>query len=459
MAHSADYRISAELFVVPCEDMLILYAPLKGVVARINAATAGLLRDLQSGPAFELNEAQEDVLRHLTAAGVVNGPPDRRLRVHAEGEFSPVHVTLFLTDACNLRCVYCYARGGDNPRPSVIPLSAAEAGIDFVAENARRNGAGSFSVGFHGAGEPTVAWKRYTELVGYANRKAEGLGLRASCATCTNGVMPEEHARWIATHTATATVSADGLPALHDLQRPKASGRGSFSDLERTLRIFDEEGFFYAIRATITEHNVHTMAEMVEFFDDHFHPGDLQFDPLIFTGRCHESGCRGPAEEVYVREYIRAYETARRRNRLVGFSCLSFTALKSFYCCAVSDGFTVTHDGYVTACFEASAPDRPFADLFVYGRFDPERGQFDLDLKKLRRLQTRNAYNLPYCSDCFAKYMCAGDCPMHALKLGYGIERGARCTLTQAVGKHRLATVVRENEAALAARPGGSKHE
>ena len=453
MAHSADYRISAELFVVPHEDMVLLYAPLKGVVARTNAATAGLLRDLQAGLSFTVDEGQVDVLQHLAAAGVVNGPPDPRLRVHAEGAFSPVHVTLFLTDACNLRCLYCYARGGDNPHPAVIPLDAARAGIDFIAANALRNGVDTFSVGFHGAGEPTVAWERYTELVGYAQRTAEELGLRVSCATCTNGVMPAEHARWIATHTNTATVSADGLPAFQDLQRPRATGCGSFAALARTLRIFDEANFFYAIRATITEHNVHTMAEMVEFFDDQFRPGDLQFDPLVFTGRCHETGCLGPAEEVYIREYLRAYETARRRNRMVGFSCLSFTALKSFYCCAVSDGFAVTHDGYVTACFEASGPDRPFADLFVYGRYDPGRGEFDLQLDKLRRLQTRNAYNLSYCEKCFAKYMCAGDCPMQALKLGYGIGRGARCTLTQAVAKHRLATVVRENEAALAAHP------
>jgi sulfatase maturation enzyme AslB (radical SAM superfamily) len=94
-----------------------------------------------------------------------------------------------------LRCIYCYARGGDNPKPVTIPVDAARAGIDFVAGNAVRQGRDAFSVGFHGAGEPTIAWSAYTDLVAYARRRAKELGLRVSCATCTNGVMSEAHAR------------------------------------------------------------------------------------------------------------------------------------------------------------------------------------------------------------------------------------------------------------------------
>ena len=241
---------------------------------------------------MELTDEERQVLDSLAAVGVINGPADRRLPVHEPGNFAPTHVTLFLTDACNFRCIYCYARGGDNPRPVTIPLTAAQAGIDFVADNARRLGQPAFSVGFHGAGEPTVAWTKYTALIDYAQRKADELGLKVSCSTCTNGIISEARARWIATHTDTATVSADGLPHFHDLQRPKPNGDGSFADLRRTLEVFDELGFFYAIRATITEHNVRSMAEMVEFFDDHFHVGDLQFDPLIVSGRCPDTGCR-----------------------------------------------------------------------------------------------------------------------------------------------------------------------
>jgi uncharacterized protein len=240
-------------------------------------------------------------------------------------------------------------------------------------------------------------------------------------------------------------VSIDGLPEHQDRQRPKAGGGGSFDDVARTLRIFDEEKIFYAVRATITRENVGTMAEMVAFFDDGFAVGDLQFDPLIFSGRCNETGCSGPDDDTYIAEYIRAYTEARRRNRMVGFSCLSFTSLKTFYCCAVADGFTITHEGLVTSCFESCGLDRPFADTFVYGNYDERSGAFDLRLDKLEKLQRRNVHNLPFCADCFCKYMCAGDCPIHSLGMGYNMERGTRCKITRAIGTHRLAAMVRES--------------
>ncbi len=458
MRHTSELQVTAEVFVVPHEDLLILYAPLKGVVAQVNPATAALLRDIKAGVRFRLSAEQEAVLAPLESVGIINGPPDRRLKVHEECAFAPTHVTLFLTDACNLRCVYCYAAGGANPKPARIPMDAAKAGIDFVAANAAATGTGAFSVGFHGAGEPTVAWGRYKALVEYARAVGARTGLAVSCTTCTNAVMPEEHARWMAEHTDAATVSADGLPQHHDILRPKADGSGSFAEVQRTLRVFDEMGFFYAIRATITEVNVGSMAEMVEFFDDNFLVGDLQFDPLIPAGRCFVSGCRGPDDDTYIREFIRAYHTARARNRMLGFSCLSFTALKSFYCCAVSDGFTVTHDGSVTACFEAYARDRPHADRFIYGRYNRETGRFDLQREKLRELQGRHVYNLPYCADCFCKYMCAGDCPMHSLKVLGKMERGLRCRITQSIAAHRLATVVRESKADAIVAPAAGKH-
>ena len=135
---------------------------------------------------------------------------------------------------------------------------------------------------------------------------------------------------------------------------------------------------------------------------------------------------------------------------MIGFSCLSFTALKTFYCCAVSDGFAVTHDGYVTACFESCGPDHPYADQFMYGRFNEERGEFELERERLAPLRRRNVHNLEWCRDCFCKYMCAGDCPIHSLKMGYGMERGVRCEITQMIARHRLATLVRESEPDIA---------
>jgi uncharacterized protein len=440
---ATEYTITSEIFVVPSDGFLILYAPLKGVVASVNHSAAALLRDLSLGRPRTTSPQEETVLKSLAKMGIVNGPPDMELTVHEHKQFAPTCVSLYLTDACNLRCPYCYAHGGSNPNPVRIDLAAAKAGIDYVASNAIRDDANGFVVNFHGAGEPTLAWKELTSLVEYAKTRAATLGSRVSITTCTNGVLSPEHARWLAENTDAAAVSLDGLPQDHDLLRPKPDGSGSFADVARTLGIFDESDMLYSIRATITDSNVHTMCEMVRFFNDSFNAAELQFDPVLLTGRCHETGCRPAGEDVYAEEFMRASDIAEKSGCKLGFSVLSFTALRTFYCCSVSEGFAVTHNGEVTACFESCSRDHPFADLFVYGRFDPSTGAFQIDHDKLARLRRRHVHSLSLCRNCFCKYVCAGDCPMNSLRLGKALEEGGgRCALTQSIALYRLGKLV-----------------
>lgn len=440
---ATEYRITSEVYVVPSDGFLILYAPLKGVVASVNNSAAALLRDLSLGRPRTTSPQEETVLKPLAEMGIVNGPPDMELTVHEHKQFAPTCVSLYLTDACNLRCPYCYAHGGSNPNPVRIDLAAAKAGIDYVASNALRDGANGFVVNFHGAGEPTLAWKELTSLVEYAKTKAATLGSRVSITTCTNGVLSPERARWLAENTDAAAVSLDGLPRDHNMLRPKPDGSGSFADVAQTLSIFGEADMLYSIRATITDSNVHTMCEMVRFFTDTFNAAELQFDPVLVTGRCHETGCRPSGEQTYAEEFMRACDIADKAGCKLGFSVLSFTALRTFYCCSVSEGFAVTHNGDVTACFESCSPDHPFADLFVYGRFDSSTGCFQIDHEKLARLRRRHVHNLPLCRNCFCKYVCAGDCPMNSLRLGKALEEGGgRCALTQSIASYRLGTLV-----------------
>lgn len=445
MPTSADYALSCEVFLVPWDGQYLLYAPVKGLVAAVNPAAACLVRDLEQGEPFDLTEAEHALADQLADIGVVNGEPDPRLFVFEGQPFQPIHTTLFLTNACNLRCLYCYAEGGEL-ETSVIPDAAARAAIDFVADNALRREVAAFSVGFHGAGEPTVAWRTYTRLVRYAQARADALGLRVTPSTATNGVLTERQACWMARHTTSANLSVDGPADVQDLQRPRVDGSGSFEHVARTMRVFDAEGFSYAIRATITELNVHRMAEMVEFFADEFHPQQLQFDPLIVSGRCRRVGWRPPEDDLFVEEFLRAFRVGQERGILVGFSSVGFSGYRTYFCAAAADGFTVTHEGYVTACFEAYSPTRPFGDRFVYGRYDEATGTFDLDLEKLAQLQKRHVYNLPYCERCFCKYMCAGDCPIHALYQHSDAEHGLRCQAVQEVARHRLALILRDQE-------------
>ena len=72
---------------------------------------------------------------------------------------------------------------------------------------------------------------------------------------------------------------------------------------------------------------------------------------------------------------------------------------------------------------------------FFYGRYDAKTGAFAFDEDKLEQLSQLNVRNFPYCSDCFCKWHCAGDCTAKVLD---GIEPHAhagsvRCEVNRAL--------------------------
>lgn len=440
-----NHCVSTELFLIPCDEHVLVYAPLQGVVAHVNHAAAVLIRNIIRSKQQTLSVNGNTVLARLVDLGIVNGTSDLKLTIYEDLPFLPICVTLFLTTACNLRCVYCYANGGGDPCVKTIPRNAAEAGIRIAAENAVKRNERTFSVNFHGAGEPTVAWDLYQHLVSHARSVAKNLGLRSAITTCTNGVLTESQAVWIARNTEYASVSFDGLEDVQNALRPKSNGSGSFAVVRRTLKTFDEHHFDYMVRGTVCANSVDGLPAFVKWLCEECEPDSIQFEPMLRDGRCLRSGCAAPRDVDFVNSFGKASQEAAARGRTIGFSTLSLKEARTFYCCAEVEGFTITHDGLLTACFGVCDERHPHAKAFIYGRFNGERQSFDIDHERISTLRRRNTGrrgNLAGCDACFCKYMCAGDCALNGLRTGRGFVAGSRCGITRAIATNLLREVL-----------------
>lgn len=440
------YSVSDETFIVPLgAETMAVYVPRKGLVVQVNAVAAALLRSVCRGRTAGFSQSELDVLAELVDCGVLNAAAGIDLAVHAGQPFQPTCVTLFLTNACNLRCVYCYANGGSDPDLRTIPFEAAAAGIDWAADNAVAAGEDTFCVNFHGAGEPTLEWDLYRSLVAYSREAARRRGIRCNLTTCTNGVLREERAAWIAGNTDYASLSLDGLADVQDRLRPKADGSGSFETIRRTLRIFDSRNLDYIIRGTVCQGTAARLPAFVQWLCEECDPDSIQFEPMLVDGRCFTSGCSEPGEAEFVNAFSDASGIAAAHGRTIGFSTLSLDELRTFYCCVEFEGFTVTHDGLLTSCFGVCERRHAHADDFIYGRFDPDRGGFEIDEARIQLLRSRHTGpggNLPGCDRCFCKYLCCGDCALNSLRKGRGLFRGTRCRMTRAVAANLIRDVL-----------------
>jgi uncharacterized protein len=275
--------MTPEVFVLPLGDsQYLVYAPLRHSAMIADAGQVSAWRE-------ELSAAAEEKAPGISPTG----PP------------RPTSATLLLTNACNLRCRYCYAAAGE-AAPAYMRPETARRAIDFVAANAVAAGTPSFEVNYHGAGEPTAHWTLLEESHRYARGVAQACGLRLRASLTTNGALTNTKRAWIVSHLDSATLSFDGLPEVQDANRPFPSGRGSSDIVLATLRAFDRAGFRYSIRMTVTADAAACMAQSVGYLCRRFRPRAIQVEPLYRMGRGRD------AADAETGVFIEAFRAARR---------------------------------------------------------------------------------------------------------------------------------------------------
>ncbi len=440
-----DDTAKEELFVLRRDEAdFLVYAPLRRAVVVANGSACQALAHYLEHGEQGLCDAELKVIEGLRAAGMLGDPIPTPPVFGDEYGFCPHEVTLFPTSRCNLRCRYCYADAGRKSVDMLWPI--AEAAIDLVATNAGLLGSPLFAVGFHGGGEPMMAWEMVARCVDYARGKAESMGLKADIFAATNGVLNADQRRFVADHFTTVNVSLDGPPEIQNHNRPCVNGQGSSQTVEETLRYFEDRRFPYGIRTTITAETAPRILEIVDWILARFKPTYLHLEPIWWCGRCATSGIQKPSDKAFVDGFLAALGRSRELGVEIHYSGARLDVLTSKFCAAPGDNFTVLPEGVVTSCFEITELDDPRAAIFHYGRFQPETGSFRFDQQRLTALRRLSVEHLDFCADCFCKWHCAGDCLAKVLNDSQAPQhRGStRCKLNRALTRASLEELVQQ---------------
>lgn len=432
--------ITAELFTIPLEDAYLIYAPLQQAAFIGNPAVVNQIADLHDGRFDRAQPGAAELLDFLRRLGIVDGDEHPPITTFA-GVPKPTTVTLFLTTACNLRCTYCYASAGDTPT-RVMPLEIAREGIDFVVRNALETQAPAIEVAYHGGGEPSVNWSTLTESYAYAFQRAQANGLELRTALATNGVLRDDRIDWIVEHLDGASVSCDGLPAVHDRHRLTVLGQGSAAAVQHTLERFDAADFNYGVRMTVTREHIPHMEASVRYLCAHFRPQRIQIEPAYQLGRWREA----PSAETegFIAGFRAAQAAAREYGHEIGFSGARLGLLGNHFCGVTQDNFCLTADGSVSGCYEVFLEENEQAATFLYGARTPRGDGFEFHLPVLNQLRRQSVDQRPFCQGCFAKWSCGGDCYHKSLVVnGPGEFQGSdRCHIIRELTKDQIVEAI-----------------
>jgi uncharacterized protein len=177
-----------------------------------------------------------------------------------------MHLTLHLTNRCNLRCRYCYAAphaGGD------MTLVTARAAIGLAIEKIHRDqGEGeqpSLGIIFFG-GEPLLQRDLITQIVRYCKQVEAESGQLFHYKITTNGILLDES---FLTDPGTSDVlvalSHDGIQTAHDTHRLDAHGKGSFTALAPIIPLLLRHKPYTPVMMTVTPETVADYAKSVQF--------------------------------------------------------------------------------------------------------------------------------------------------------------------------------------------------
>jgi len=344
--------------------------------------------------------------------------------------FSPLCLTLYLHNNCNMSCIYCYS-SPTKKSGKKLTLFEVQSAAEVVASNCRDQGQ-PFTVVFHGGGEPTLYRSQADQILDFAQEFARMHGLELFNYIATNGVMTAEKAAWIARRFNLVGISCDGPESITARQRPPVENHPSIAVssvagiIDRTACIVREAGKPLQVRVTVTPANVDRQPEIVDYICRRLKPVEIHLEPVYRGGRMRDEDCFTAS---LAEEFVNGYLEARRL--AAGFSIKLTTSgarpgeIHGPYCHIFRDVLNLLPGGAVTACFKIINTEVEKAQQFIIGESDPMRGNYILDEARIRLLRQK-AFTLPStCQGCFNRYHCAGLCPDVCLlddQSGYGNE-------------------------------------
>ena len=412
-------------------DHRLLFNPVgRGGVAVVNEPAHQLLRCFErpttltavragwSGGAGEFQR----VVSRLNQADLIH--PDGQPPMPAFGGGQMLTAWLHVSNACNLRCPYCYvsksAEGMDE--------RTGRAAVEAVIRSAVRHGFPAVKLKYAG-GEASL--NRLVMMHMHAHARAltarAGLDLHATLLSNGTALAPGLIAE-LKAESIPVMISLDGVGAQHDIQRPTIAGKPSFQLVERGIRRLMEQSHPPHLSITVTNRNAGGLAEAVRFALER----DLTFSLNFF--RDNDCAASFPdlryQEETMISAILDAFaviEESLPRWSVLG-SVLDRGQLlepRQRSCGVGEDYLVIDQRGRVAKCHMEI--ERTLGDIFI------------ADPLLLVRQDTATVRNLPVeekegCRDCAWRYWCSGGCAVATFRAtGRYDIKSPNCNIYKAV--------------------------
>lgn len=197
----------------------------------------------------------------------------RSSRISRQAMSRTLNAWLHLTNACNLRCDYCYLEKTQDAMDEEIARRAVEA----VFRSASKHGFSAVQLRYAG-GEASLQGERVFALHDYALSLARQHRMTLHASLLSNGVfLARRTIARLKEREIGVMISLDGIGAAHDRQRPFLDGRGSFPFVERTIAQLLAARLVPHISVTVSQRNLVGLPELITYILERDLPFSLNY--------------------------------------------------------------------------------------------------------------------------------------------------------------------------------------
>ena len=315
------------------------------------------------------------------------------------------YVIVFLTDTCNLRCVYCYQQ--DFIKTEGMTSKTADHLVSWILSHDQpKNCDVPLHVIFFG-GEPLLNRKSLDQVASSISEQTKYL--RPSFFISTNGtLLDEQNADLLAKHNVRMQVSIDGYKEVQDKNRPLANGSGSYDLVCSNLRHPSIDISSLTGRITVTKHSL-------DFYENAVHLYNLGFRQIA-VGFCVHGGAGNEICEEdmpSIRRNLQKLWTFYLARISEGDSL----KITPFYdhllllslrqpppsCGAGRNVFAINSDGDILPCPRFSG-----GEMYSCGNVRTQ-----MDKKRVRDIQSLPSFSLKKpkeCRSCWVRNLCSAPC-------------------------------------------------
>lgn len=384
-------------------EHVVAFVPSLSQVAVFNQAALALIQRLPLAEDAEAAEVYGALVR-LVEMGLLVTTDSPALPCPAEP--TTLVAWLHLTNACNLRCTYCYIEKNHE----AMSLATAYQAIEASIAAALRHGYRELALKYAG-GEPLLAFDTLVATHQYAQEQcaAAGLGLAATVLTNGTGLTAPRVAR-LRELGLNVTVSLDGATTSNDQQRPMCNGTGSTAAIMAGLERAHAGGIRPAVALTITSTSLAGVPALVQWLLERDLPFTLSFARDHTCGRSHRDLLADEAALIEGMRTIYATVAANPPSWSLLGALLDRTDLSHAHgqaCAAGSHYLVIDHHGRIAAC--QMVQHMPVADIYHEDPLGAIRHDGRLPLG--RHVDTKEG-----CRTCVWRYWCGGGCPLATLR-------------------------------------------